>query len=417
MLKKILILAYHFPPEQSGGVGRPYSLFQHLPLYGYEPIVVTISHEGAPPVPNVFRCQSLVRGAKTGMWNRHLFYRVANKVLKYVGGHPSTDLLWHKGVWDQVDGILAQHDIALVYATYPPVGTVKLGLKISRKFGIPLVTEFRDGLTFEPLSKYGALQQFLTDRFERQLVAHSAAVITIGGNISKFFANKYGKQEVYTVYNGYDKSPQPWGDRKETQDSVMRFVHFGSLSLSVARSAAPLFHGLALLKSACEGADKAFAVTFIGNYTNDEMELARTLGLGDVVTFQAPVSKNEGLRDIAENYDCLVLYGVPDNSGFISGKLLEYINLKKPIVGICRGNEAANIIAQTNTGVVCGFAEREICDLFLRFINKEITFAPDLEKIASFDRKVQAGQVAAVLDRLTSARASSKPGAACAASR
>jgi glycosyltransferase involved in cell wall biosynthesis len=414
MLKKILILAYHFPPEQSGGVSRPYSLFQHLPLYGYEPIVVTIKHEGAEPVSNVIRCQSLVRGVNSGVWNRHLVYRVANKVLKYVGGHPSTDLLWDKSVRDQVDGILEQHDIELVYATYPPVGTVKLGMKISRKFGIPLVTEFRDGLTFEPLSRYSALQHFLTARFERQLVSHSAAVITIGENISKFFANKYGKQEVYTVYNGYDTSPQPWGDRKETSDSVMRFVHFGSLNLSVARSVAPLFHGLALLKSACEGIGKAFSVTFIGNYTTDEIELARTLGLCDVVTFQSPVSKNEGLRDIAENYDCLVLYGVPNNSGFISGKLLEYINLKKPIVGICRGNEAANIIAQTRTGVVCDFHEREICDLFLQFINKEITFAPDLEKIASFDRKVQAGQVASVLNTLMSARASRRSAASSA---
>jgi glycosyltransferase involved in cell wall biosynthesis len=414
MLKKILILAYHFPPEQSGGVSRPFSLFQHLALYGYEPIVVTIEHEGAPLVSNVIRCQSLMRRAKTGVWNRHMIYRVANKVLKYVGGHPSNDLLWNKSVWDQVDGILEQHDIELVYATYPPVGTVKLGMKISRKFGIPLVTEFRDGLTFEPLSRYSALQHFLTARFERQLVAHSAAVITIGQNISRFFANKYGKQEVFTVYNGYDKSPQPWGDRKETHDSTMRFVHFGSLNLSVTRSVAPLFHGLALLKSACEGTGKAFAVTFIGNYTNDEVELARTLDLCDVVKFEAPVSKNQGLRDIAENYDCLLLYGVPNNSGFISGKLLEYINLKKPIVGVCLGNEAANIISQTRTGAVCDFQEREICDLFLQFINKEIAFTPDLERIASFDRKVQAGQVAAVLDTLTSAR-TSRVGAAASA--
>ena len=406
MPKKILLLAYHFPPEQSGGVSRPYSLYQHLPLYGYEPIVVTITHAGATPMANVIRCDSLMRSAKTGVWNRRLAHRVANKLLKYAGAHPSTDLLWDKSVRDQVAGIMAQHDITLVYATYPPVGTVKLGMKISQKFGIPLVTEFRDGLTFEPLSRYSALQHWLTARFERKLVSHSAAVITIGENIARFFSDEYGKQQVHTVYNGYDKSPQPWGERREATDSVMRFVHFGSLNLSVARGVAPLFHGLALLKSACEGIGKAFSVTFIGNYTTDETELARTLGLCDVVTFQAPVSKYDGLRDIAENYDCLVMYGVPDNSGFISGKLLEYINLNKPIVGICWGNEAANIIALTRTGVVCGFHARDICDLFLQFIQKEFVFAPDLEKIASFDRKVQAGQVATVLDALTSARAS-----------
>jgi glycosyltransferase involved in cell wall biosynthesis len=405
MSKQILLLAYHFPPEQSGGVSRPYSLYQHLPLYGYEPIVVTIAHADAAPMTNVIRCDSLMHSAKTGLWNRHLAYRVANKLLKYVGAHPSIDLLWDKSVRDQVAGIMAQHDIALVYATYPPVGTVKLGMKISRTFGIPLVTEFRDGLTFEPLSRYTALQHWLTARFERKLVAHCAAVITIGENITRFFADKYGKRQVHTVYNGYDIPPQPRGKRKQTSDSVLRFVHFGSLNLSVVRSVAPLFHGLALLKSACAVSGKAFAVTFIGNYSTDEMALARKLGLCDVVTFQAPVNKFEGLRDIAENYDYLILYGVQNNSGFISGKLLEYLNLKKPIVGICLGNEAANIITFTRTGLVCGFNDKEICDLFLKFIEKELVFAPDLDKIASFDRKVQSGQVAAVLDSVISSRA------------
>jgi len=400
MLKKILILAYHFPPEQSGGVSRPYSLFQHLPLYGYEPLVVTIEHPCTPALPNVMRYPSLMRGLASGAERGKLLYRVANKMLKYLGWHPSTDLLWEKNVRAQVARILAQHDIALIYATYPPVGTVKLGMHISGTTGIPLVTEFRDGLTFEPLSKYSVLQRYVIDRFERRLIARSAAVVTIGSNISRFFSDKYGKAEVHTVYNGYDQVSQPWGERKQTGDGVMRFVHFGSLNLSVMRSVAPLFDGLALLKPACAAAGKAFAVTFIGNYTSDEMALVGALGLGDVVTFQAPVGKQAGLRDIAENYDGLILYGVPGNSGFISGKLLEYINLRKPIIGICRGNEAANIIELTRTGAVCGFHEQEVCALFLQFINGEIGFNPDPERIASFDRKAQAGQVASVLDRV-----------------
>src|SRR5665647_600918 len=43
-LKKILILYPHFPPSNLAGVHRPRLFAQHLPSFGWEPVVLTV-HE------------------------------------------------------------------------------------------------------------------------------------------------------------------------------------------------------------------------------------------------------------------------------------------------------------------------------------------------------------------------------------
>ena len=44
MSKKILILYPHFPPSNLAGVHRPRLFAQHLPSFGWEPIILTV-HE------------------------------------------------------------------------------------------------------------------------------------------------------------------------------------------------------------------------------------------------------------------------------------------------------------------------------------------------------------------------------------
>ena len=41
MNKKVLIIAYHYSPSNNGGVARPVHLAKYLPLYGWEPVVLS----------------------------------------------------------------------------------------------------------------------------------------------------------------------------------------------------------------------------------------------------------------------------------------------------------------------------------------------------------------------------------------
>jgi len=43
-LKKVLIIYPHFPPSNLAGVHRPRLFAQHLPSFGWEPVILTV-HE------------------------------------------------------------------------------------------------------------------------------------------------------------------------------------------------------------------------------------------------------------------------------------------------------------------------------------------------------------------------------------
>jgi hypothetical protein len=48
-MKKVLIVTYYFPPHTAIGAQRPYRLAKYFPKYGWEPIVLTVKHQGKPP--------------------------------------------------------------------------------------------------------------------------------------------------------------------------------------------------------------------------------------------------------------------------------------------------------------------------------------------------------------------------------
>ena len=48
-MKKVLIVAYAFPPHQAIGSQRPFGLAKYFPQYGWEPVVLTVDRKGETP--------------------------------------------------------------------------------------------------------------------------------------------------------------------------------------------------------------------------------------------------------------------------------------------------------------------------------------------------------------------------------
>ena len=103
------------------------------------------------------------------------------------------------------------------------------------------------------------------------------------------------------------------------------------------------------------------------------------------------------MHSSSKQADYLLFYGVPGETTVISSKLPEYIRLHKPIIGICKGNEAAVIIQNTGTGEVCDFDESSISSLLVRVLNNEISYHPDFAEISKFERKYQTKQIAGII--------------------
>ncbi len=88
------------------------------------------------------------RGLRRWQW---LFLRSVVEVLSRLGCYSSIYSYWRRSVLRRADMIRQQAAPEVIVATYPPVETLEIGLALAKKFEVPLVADFRDGLLFEPV--------------------------------------------------------------------------------------------------------------------------------------------------------------------------------------------------------------------------------------------------------------------------
>jgi hypothetical protein len=108
--------------------------------------------------------------------------------------------------------------------------------------------------------------------------------------------------------------------------------------------------------------------------------------LKSIVKTNKPLSKKEALK-LSQDYNYLLLYGVPNQKTYISSKLFEYIKIGKPIIGICKGNEAEAIINFNLFGKCYDFDDIEAA--IIDVLNNNITYLKNEELITKFNRAKQ----------------------------
>ena len=187
-MRKILIIAYYFPPTQSSGVYRPLKFVKYLKEFGWEPVVLTISPvcvhrkdtgllkdlpeniviERTPQL-DFYRLVSLFKREKE-MIQAGGDNNVEEELQQGQGAHPgsvlkrmlsgikSHDALFTRGVFfvpdDEVPWVpvafaravklAKREDIDVVMTTAPPQSAHLVGLFTKWATGLPWIVDFRD---------------------------------------------------------------------------------------------------------------------------------------------------------------------------------------------------------------------------------------------------------------------------------
>ena len=106
--------------------------------------------------------------------------------------------------------------------------------------------------------------------------------------------------------------------------------------------------------------------------------------------------KQDGFRWLRQHADALLFFGAPGEATAISAKLMDYLGLDLPIVGVCEGNEAAEILRRTRAGVVCDFNVSAIANAVRQVVSGKWSYEPDRGAVQFFS----VGQQMEVLARL-----------------
>jgi hypothetical protein len=346
-MKKILMIAYHYPPVHgSSGVHRTLCFSRYLPEHGWSPIVLTVT-PGAYPRIEPSHCAHIPLGVTVERAlamdsARHL--AIAGRHLKSLA-LPDRWISWWLPAVLKGLRLIRQHRPEILWSTYPIATAHLIGLTLQRVTGIRWIADFRDPMTeTDPLTgeehPRDPVLRKMHARIERATLRRcSYAVATTPGAV-RMYRERYedrADSRIALIPNGFDegsfRSVDAAMHRDRPSDRRLVILHSGLL-YPEARDPRSLFAALAQLRERGEISSQTLCVVFRGSGHEALFQSAlKSLNIDDIVSFQPIVPYCEALAEMVDADGLLVLQGANCNAQ-IPAKLYEYLRARRPILAL-----------------------------------------------------------------------------------
>jgi glycosyltransferase involved in cell wall biosynthesis len=458
--RHVLFVTYGFPPSLEMGARSCAQIARYLPLYGWQPVVLTIRDEliekeyrgTAEPSYSESSQLSIV---KTGIWPHPLdFYRWAKSrfsssqnsadeepasgtaengnVQSREGGattklrNLSLSLLkipdMHTG-WlmpGVIDGLRAirKYKPKVILSSMPFFTAHLIGYLLSRFSGLPWVAHFRDPFVTTPTSKSNprTVAERLNLALEGIIVRRADRIICVTEEHSATLRDAYPQEspdKFLSVPNGFDGQEWKEIDRERAVVSKTagpngnKFVILYAGQFYHKRSPEPLFRAMQALVESGDIDPKHLQVDLVGWCDTAEGRsvpaMAVEMGLQDCVNIVGPKERPETLRRMTRA-DLLLLLA-EGWSIQIPGKTYEYLKAGRPILALTTEGSLANIVRRTHSGWSVDPSDHEgiksaIHECYGHWLSGRTARSADPATVAGFDRRVTTGRLGAYLDEL-----------------
>lgn len=440
-LKKVLFCAYTFPPTAGGGVQRSLKFVKYLRRYGYEPIVLTVSPEDnyyhikdesllleiedditiISVDGNTSICEKIPQKEQQEIINLYAGVIGSREVIEdYMKKSrelplkllpPDKSICWVNKCLECIENKINLDKIDLVYTTGDPYSTYILGYYIKNKYHIPWVQDYRDAWC---TNKYyiehiytSAWRKTLVwqEKLEEVLVKTSDAVVTIGDEAQEY-VEKYGvdKSKFFSIKNGYDEDDFQNIHIQNEKNSKFTLCHNGTIYIGRDPSI--------LLKIINRLIDKgAIDKEKIQWIFNGNMEERYKVPLNkedkyNIIKYNGYITHEKSI-EISINSDVLVLFGEHGEGAKViyTGKVFEYLRMKKPILCFSSEGVLNELLSETRTGEVFEYddysgAEKYLVHLYEKWKLGEVGIDPDENEIEKYSRENETKQLAQIFDNL-----------------
>ena len=363
-MKRVLVVAFFYPPLAGGGVHRVLSFTRHLPAHGWACTVVCggehdywVRDESLlAQVPAATEVLRVAGGSALSAWLRT---RGAGAAGRRSGGAlaplralaewtllPDGYAGWAKRAAVVAASRVARGDVHAILSSSPPDSAHLAARDVARACRLPWVADFRDpwvGLHFRrpPTAWHRARHRALEARVTGEADLVLAASHTHAEQLRARERGRPGR--LLELANGFEPAP---ADHARPDAAHFRLVFTGTLSLM--EDVGTLLEAVERVAGADAGARGDLRVELVGPYDRDWEARARARGLAELVRFTGPLPHAEA-RARQRAADALLLWK-PHGEGFrtmVPGKLYEYLDSGRPIVALLpAGDEAAEWVAR-----------------------------------------------------------------------
>ena len=416
-MKRILMIAFHFPPLSGGsGIQRTLRFVQHLPRLGWQPIVLSADPRAyletgtdllgeIPPGTVVQRSFALDTA-------RHLAFKG-----RYLGWMARPDR-WISWQWAAVrDGmrLIEQFKPDVIWSTYPIATAHKIGAELQRRSGLPWVADFRDPMAQDDYPTDPAVWQSFK-QIEVCAMQQAARCVFTTPSAARTYQATYPEAagRIGVIENGYDEEAfaavapltGATATRIRLNPGKVTLLHSGIVYPS-ERDPTQFFEALANVLQHGKLQRDTLKVRFRAAVHDELLQaLAAQHGLQDVIELRPPIPYRDALAEMLQADALLVMQAVNCNAQ-IPAKLYEYLRAGRPILGLTDPDgdtaQALRNAGVTSVARLDSVAEIEACVIsFVHDVLNGNSPLPLADSVRNASRRSRAKLLAETLESLAS---------------
>ncbi|MEZ6120103.1 MAG: glycosyltransferase [Pirellulaceae bacterium] len=379
--RKLLFIAYSFPPLQSSASNRTWNIAKHLTALDWSVTVVT----PATPV-NLDQVHSVDEDAIRECGIERILTRPANpfdlpvqtnKIARF-RSRCVRRILWQCGIestftWKRIAVAacrnLKPNDVDLILATGPPYLSFKIARQLSRQLDRPYVLDYRDAWTADPLVRKAHRR---TVRLEGALVQEAAKVVAVSEGTAQSLDRKFRvSQKTHVVSNGFDACQLASVNPYRFEEFAI--VYTGIL-FSPTRMITPVMAALRILDGLTNHDNLRWRFHYYGPDGKLVLDDATRFGIAHRTVDHGLTSHAETLSAVRGANVALVINSTseqcsPGERGVIPGKIFEAVGLGTPIMLISPPNSDVRSIIREDCESQA-FTGRETCAMAKFLLNK-----------------------------------------------
>jgi glycosyltransferase involved in cell wall biosynthesis len=439
-LKKVLFIAYYFPPIGGGGVQRSINFARYLPSVGYLPVIITgpgRSDGRWTPIDeslleNIPLDIKIYRISTPPPANNN---RISSKIHRWLYIPEQFSTWWIRSVIEISKKVIPDENISLIYASMSLFESADAASGLSKMFQIPWVADLRDPWALDEMTVYTTLFHRKLELIKMKNLLQTASLVIMNTPESeKLLKNTFPlfvDKNVTTIINGYSENDFS-NAVNNSQETGFKIVHSGSFHLDSGmkynqkkwwykllkgsrtqidistRSHVILFHALERWFDKCPDVKKDIKIILVGNMTNEDKSFVKNSSIHENVILKGYLPYSENIK-ILKEADLLFLpmHNLPYDvrSSVVPGKIYEYMATGKPILAAVPNGDAKDILSKCGTGFVCFPDDIEnmikiISNIYGSWKNSKNTIIPNWEYIKQFERKNQVKKLGQELSKL-----------------
>jgi glycosyltransferase involved in cell wall biosynthesis len=427
-MRRVVLIAYHFPPVGGAGVQRAVKLVKYLPAFGWEVVVITGPGPAGqrwtptdpslagdlPPEVEVHRLPG-PEPARADGWR--------GRAERWLGMPPRWGAWWSAGVRSTA---LAVGPVDAILATMSPFESTAPAAALAAELDTPWIADLRDPWALDEMTAYPtALHRRWEAARMRRALRSAAAIVMNTGEAARLLGSRFpelGARIRDPIPNGFDPADFIAGPAPKP-DPAFRIVHSGYLHTALG--------GRGGVRRILDGQDREVdrgarshvhllaALAELGSMPAPrriELHLAGVLTRADREAVPATITVCEhGYLPHAESIrllrsaDLLFLpmHDLPAGrrATIVPGKTYEYLACGRPILAAVPDGDARDLLAASPGVRLC--RPRDV-GAMVQIVSEELERAPavDVDRspiVAQFERRRIALRMAEVLDTVAGA--------------